>query len=159
MDEKEIVTRLKRGETEYFAEIVNKYKRVVFNHSYSFLRSKEEAEDAAQEIFISVFRNIKKFRGDSSIGTWIYRITVNTCKNKLKQLQRLRKPIMEELPESIDGERESLVDRLEDKEEYRPDNSFSGNAVRANIMKRIGELPELFYRVQRYQYECYQLKV
>jgi hypothetical protein len=41
--EKEIIKKIKQGHTEYFALIVNKYKRVVFNHSYSFLRTKEDA--------------------------------------------------------------------------------------------------------------------
>jgi RNA polymerase sigma-70 factor (ECF subfamily) len=51
---------------------------------YWFLGDYQEANDCAQEIFIKVFKGIKKFRFESSFSTWLYRIAINTCKNKLK---------------------------------------------------------------------------
>ncbi len=61
MDEKELIKKIKKGQVNLFAEIVNKYKRVVYNHAYSFLRTKEDAEDATQEIFVNIYNNIKKY--------------------------------------------------------------------------------------------------
>ena len=121
MDEQEIIEKVKRGESKYFAEIITKYKKVVFGHAYNFLRNKEEAEDAAQEIFVSVYNNLKNFRGDSKLSTWIYRITVNTCKNRLKQLQRARGQMAEDSYEEGAEEKPSLVDGLKEKEEKEPD--------------------------------------
>ena len=140
MDEKEIIEKVKKGETKYFAEIINKYKKVVFGHAYNFLRNKEEAEDASQEIFVSIFNNLKKFRGDAKISTWIYRITVNTCKNRLKQLQRLRGRMTEEIYEPGAEEKPSLVDRIKEKEEKEPDKSFASDEIKNTVYKRIDEL-------------------
>jgi RNA polymerase sigma-70 factor (ECF subfamily) len=140
MDEKEIIEKVKKGETKYFAEIINKYKKVVFGHAYNFLRNKEEAEDASQEIFVSIFNNLKKFRGDAKISTWIYRITVNTCKNRLKQLQRLRGRMTEEIYEPGEEEKPSLVDRIKEKEEKEPDKSFASDEIKNTVYKRIDEL-------------------
>jgi RNA polymerase sigma-70 factor (ECF subfamily) len=140
MDEQEIIEKVKRGESKYFAEIITKYKKVVFGHAYNFLRNKEEAEDAAQEIFVSVYNNLKNFRGDSKLSTWIYRITVNTCKNRLKQLQRARGQMAEDSYEEGAEEKPSLVDGLKEKEEKEPDKSFASEEVRKTVYKRIDEL-------------------
>jgi RNA polymerase sigma-70 factor (ECF subfamily) len=140
MDELEIIEKVKRGESKYFAEIITKYKKVVFGHAYNFLRNKEEAEDAAQEIFVSVYNNLKNFRGDSKLSTWIYRITVNTCKNRLKQLQRARGQMAEESYEEGAEEKPSLVDGLKEKEEKEPDKSYASEEVRKTVYKRIDEL-------------------
>ncbi len=68
-----------------FKEIVDAHKVRVFNTAISFLQNKEDAEDLTQEVFIEVYHSLEKFKGESSISTWIYRITVN------KSLDHLRK--------------------------------------------------------------------
>src|SRR5208283_1842219 len=117
MDEMEIIKKIKKGDANAFREIIQTYKRVVYNHSYSYLRNQQDAEDATQEIFLNVYNNIKSFRGDSKISTWIYRITVNVCKNKLKQLQRQRAPIMDDI---YPGDEEANKQfEIKDKEEKK----------------------------------------
>jgi RNA polymerase sigma-70 factor (ECF subfamily) len=142
MDDLEIIKRIKKGDKESFREIINRYKKVVYNHSRSFLRDDQEAEDAAQEIFINIYNNIKNFRGDSKLSTWIYRITVNTCKNKLKQIKRLKAQISEEAYENEDGELEQRLVNIKDKEEKEPDNLFASESLRSAILKRVDELTE-----------------
>jgi len=68
-----------------FKEIVDTHKIRVFNTAISFLQNKEDAEDLTQEVFIEVYHSLQRFKGESSISTWIYRITVN------KSLDFLRK--------------------------------------------------------------------
>ncbi|MEI7542718.1 MAG: sigma-70 family RNA polymerase sigma factor [bacterium] len=140
MEEAEIVKRIKKGETKYFAEIINKYKKVVFGQAYNFLRNKEEAEDTAQEVFIAIYKSIKKFRGDSKLSTWIYRITINTCKNRLKQLQRLRSHTADEFYEEGEENKTSMVDNIKEKEEKEPDKTYASSQVKKLIYKRIDEL-------------------
>ncbi len=143
MDEKELVKRLKKGQVELFSEIVKKYKSVVYNHAYSFLRTKEDAEDATQEIFVNIYNNIKKFKGESKLGTWIYRITVNLCKNKLKQIKRLKEKITEEIPEWDENEGTNIIEEtVKDKEERKPDNLFIRKEIKNIVFRRMGELPE-----------------
>ncbi|MCJ7540486.1 MAG: sigma-70 family RNA polymerase sigma factor, partial [Desulfobacterales bacterium] len=67
-----------------FDELVLKYKDRLFNLVYWFLGDYQDANDCAQETFIKVFKSIKKFRFESAFSTWLYRIAINTCKNKIK---------------------------------------------------------------------------
>ena len=75
----EIIERIKEGDTSEFRVLVEKYKDVSFSLACSILHDEHEAEDALQEAFIKVYKNLKKFQGKSSFATWLYRIIVNTC--------------------------------------------------------------------------------
>lgn len=67
-----------------FRDLVIQYQDMVFNLCVRLLSKREDAEDCAQEVFLKIFRGLSSFRGESGLKTWIYRITVNTCRNKLK---------------------------------------------------------------------------
>jgi RNA polymerase sigma-70 factor (ECF subfamily) len=142
MDEKELIKKIIKGEKEYFSEIVNKYKSVVYNHSRNFLRNAQEAEDTTQEIFINIFNNLKKFRGDSKLSTWIYRITVNTCKNKLKQIKRLNANIADKIINEDDDESKKMIEDIRENENKDPDNIFTQENLRIVIYKKMKELTE-----------------
>jgi RNA polymerase sigma-70 factor (ECF subfamily) len=60
----------------------------VFRLLFRMLARRDEAEDMAQEVFVQVFKAIDQFRGDAKLGTWIYRVAVNICKNRSKYLSR-----------------------------------------------------------------------
>ncbi len=81
----ELVRRLKAGDERAFEELVEEYRERVHRVAWRILRDDEDAEDAAQETFIKVFKNIGRFEGRSSLYTWIYRITVNIALNKIKR--------------------------------------------------------------------------
>jgi RNA polymerase sigma-70 factor (ECF subfamily) len=68
--------------------MVRAYQADVFNLVCRMLGNREEAEDLAQEVFVTVFKSIEGFRGDSKFSTWLYRIAVNHCKNRYKYLAR-----------------------------------------------------------------------
>lgn len=84
----DLIERCKQGLPGAFDEFVLKYQKKVFNVAYRLLNNYDEANDIAQEVFVRVFRAIKGFRQESSIFTWLYRITVNLSKNRLKVLAR-----------------------------------------------------------------------
>lgn len=140
MDEKELIKKIIKGEKEYFREIINKYKNVVYNHSRNFLRNAHEAEDATQEIFINIFKNLKKFKGESKLSTWIYRITINTCKNKLKQMKRIKANIMEEMPLDNNGESKNVLEDIREDKRKEPDNIFTQKNLRSVIYKNLQTL-------------------
>jgi RNA polymerase sigma-70 factor, ECF subfamily len=78
-----------------FNRLVLKYKDMVFSLCFRLLGDYDEANDCSQEIFIKVFNNLKKFKFESSFTTWLYRISVNTCKNNLSSLSsRMKKKMM-----------------------------------------------------------------
>jgi RNA polymerase sigma-70 factor (ECF subfamily) len=72
------------GNLKAFDEIVKRYSDKVYRLCFYYFRNSHEAEDAAQEVFISVYKGLKNFRGESGLGTWIYRITANQCKSVLR---------------------------------------------------------------------------
>ncbi|MFH0975460.1 MAG: sigma-70 family RNA polymerase sigma factor [Spirochaetota bacterium] len=75
-----------------FNKLVLKYRDSVYNLCYRLLGDYDEANDCAQEIFIKVFSNLKTFKFGSSFSTWLYRISVNTCKNNISSLSsRMKK--------------------------------------------------------------------
>ena len=78
------VRAVQGGDMAAFDQLVIKHKDKLFNMVYWFLGDYQEANDCAQDIFIKVFKGIKKFRFESSFSTWLYRIAINTCKNRLK---------------------------------------------------------------------------
>ena len=85
MSDKELAERIKKGDMVAFDELVNLYAKKIINMSYSLLYDAEEAQDAAQEVFIKIYKNINSFRGESSVSTWIYRITRNVCCDILRK--------------------------------------------------------------------------
>lgn len=84
MQESELIPKLKTGDRKAFRVLVDQYRARVFNTCLGFLHNRADAEDAAQDVFVQVYQSIDSFEGNSSLSTWIYRISVNTC------LQRIR---------------------------------------------------------------------
>lgn len=71
-----------------YESIVEQYSGFVYNVAYRILGNQADAEDASQDAFISAYRNFGKFRGDSSVSTWLYRIAVNSALMKLRKDRR-----------------------------------------------------------------------
>jgi RNA polymerase sigma-70 factor (ECF subfamily) len=79
-----LIRAVQSGDLTAFDKLVLKHKDRLFNMVYWFLGDYNEANDCAQETFIKAFKSIKKFRFESAFSTWLYRIAVNTCKNRIK---------------------------------------------------------------------------
>ena len=79
MTENEFIKELILGKQSAYGQLINDYQQKVFSTCISFVPNKEDAEDIAQEVFVEVFNSISKFKGNSKLSTWIYRITTNKC--------------------------------------------------------------------------------
>ena len=97
--EEKLVERLKRRDEAAFNELVTLYQARVFHLVFRMLGDRAEAEDLAQEVFITVFKSIDGFRGDSKLSTWLYRVASNHCKNRIKYLDRRARNKKKELDE------------------------------------------------------------
>jgi RNA polymerase sigma-70 factor (ECF subfamily) len=73
-----LAQRAATGDVEAFAQLVREHSELVYRVAMRIL-GYNDAQDASQEVWIRVWRNIKQFRGDSAFSTWLYKITVNTC--------------------------------------------------------------------------------
>jgi RNA polymerase sigma-70 factor, ECF subfamily len=91
MTETDLLLQLRSGNKEAFAELVKAYRKKVLNICYRFLLNREDAEDVSQEVFIEVYHSIKRFRGDSKLGTWIYRIAVTRSLDEIKKQKRQKR--------------------------------------------------------------------
>lgn len=101
MTDTELVSRIKKGDMKAFDELMHMYDKRVANIAYSFLSDKEDALDAAQEVFVRVYKNISSFRGDSSVSTWIFRITKNVCNDFLRK----RRAVVQSLDDTEEDEK------------------------------------------------------
>src|SRR5213594_3766503 len=79
-----LVARLRQADPAAFEEVVTLYEAKVYGLARGLTRNDEDAQDAVQDTFLSVFRSVKSFKGDSSLSTWIYRITVNAALMKMR---------------------------------------------------------------------------
>ena len=92
----ELVKAFQQGKKAAFDELVLSHKDRVFNLCYWFVGDSQDANDLAQDVFFKAFKALKNFRFEAAFSTWIYRITVNTCKNRLKSFPyRLKKKFVQ----------------------------------------------------------------
>ena len=76
---------------ENFADIVSARQQMVYNTALGIVQNEEDAEDVTQEVFVKIYEGLNKFRGESSISTWIYRITITTSLDFEKQKSRQKR--------------------------------------------------------------------
>jgi|TARA_B110000967_G_scaffold178887_1_gene194006 RNA polymerase sigma-70 factor (ECF subfamily) len=79
LEEQKFIKLLKEGKQSAFNRLLDDYQQKVFSTCISFVPNKEDAEDIAQEVFLEIFKSISRFKGDSKLSTWIYRIATNKC--------------------------------------------------------------------------------
>ncbi len=84
-DDKVLVARCKEGDRDAFRSLVQKYERRIYGIVVGMIRDREEAWDLTQEVFVKVFRHLGSFEGNSSLYTWMYRITVNLCIDHIRK--------------------------------------------------------------------------
>jgi RNA polymerase sigma-70 factor (ECF subfamily) len=82
-DDGVLVTACLAGKREAFDVIVERHRRSVYQLCYRFVGNHEDASDLAQDVFVRAYRGLQKFRGHSSLATWLYRIGVNVCLNRV----------------------------------------------------------------------------
>lgn len=131
IEEHIVIKRVLNGDIHAFEEIVTSYQDMVFTLAFRILQNREEAEEAAQDVFIKVYKGLRNFNQKSKLSTWIYRITYNTTINRLRSFKRK--------PELIDIEKTS-----ETETNISTDALFEmGKKERVEIIKQsISMLPE-----------------
>jgi RNA polymerase sigma-70 factor (ECF subfamily) len=90
-EDAELIEASLKGSVQGFRGLYEKYSSRIFVFARRFLGDDQHAEDVTQEVFLQVFRKLAGFRGDSKFSTWLFRVTVNSCKNKRRTLERERR--------------------------------------------------------------------
>ena len=108
MEEAELIKKLKEGDENAYRRFMRLHKDRVYGIIYSYSGANRDADDIAQEVFITVFRKIRKFREKSSLSTWLYRITVNKCGDFF----RMGKMKTAELDEAVISAEDNSMDNI-----------------------------------------------
>lgn len=133
MIENDVVVRIKSGDRDAFNILVEEYQAQVVNIAYGMLSNREDAFDAAQEVFIKVYKNIGGFRMDSALSTWIFKITKNVCTDFLRR----RKDVV-----SLDSEEENKPKLELPDTKHTPETEVERTETQRMVREAISQMEE-----------------
>jgi RNA polymerase sigma-70 factor (ECF subfamily) len=138
--ERALVRRLRDRDERAFRELLEGHRDRVYNITYRMLGNRAEAEDVAQEVFITVFKTIDSFREESKFSTWLYRVAVNHCKNRIKYLARRHDRDRDELDETSHSANGAIMNvQLRTPQ---PDRALEGVQMEGILQKAIESLDD-----------------
>jgi RNA polymerase sigma-70 factor (ECF subfamily) len=123
------------------------YQERVFRILLRMLGRRDEAEDMAQEVFVQVFKAVGTFRGESKLSTWVYRIAVNLCKNRVKYLKRRRSEAQDEYEAMAERSPMTSGGGVTSGDVARPDHMVEGMQLERVVQSCIMELEPDFREV------------
>jgi RNA polymerase sigma-70 factor (ECF subfamily) len=129
----ELVAACLAGEREAFDVIVERHRRHVYQLCYRFVANHEDASDLAQDVFIRAYRGLRTFKSQASLGTWLYRIGVNVCLNRVA--------VKAPRPESLDLLIAASDQRVASHEETAADALLRDERA-GQVRAAIGRLPK-----------------
>lgn len=98
-----LVNAAQKGDMAAFEELVSRHRDKIYARAFSMMRHEQEAIDLSQEAWIKAWQKLSQFHGDSSFATWMTRIVINLCLDRLRRLKRVRAESIEELDEDSGG--------------------------------------------------------
>ena len=144
MEEKKLIKKCKTGNRDAFNELVLAYQDQVVNFAYSMLSNREDAYDAAQEIFIRVYKNINTFEEKSQFKTWLFRICSNVCKDTLRKRQ-VRSNVISIDTGNYDDEAMDIVD-----ERHTPEEALEKSETQRRVREALKQIKDDYREVITY---------
>ena len=129
-----IVERALTGDADAFGEIVRRWERRIFALAYGMLGREDDARDATQETFLAAFRNLRGFRGEAKVSSWLHRIAVNQCITRQRRA-RVRSE------SALDEEQEKQADRFVTPVDLSPASVVEGRQETLAVRRAINSLP------------------
>jgi RNA polymerase sigma-70 factor, ECF subfamily len=133
-NDKHIVERALTGDAEAFGEIVQRWERRIFALTYGMLGREEDARDATQETFLAAFRNLRGFRGEAKVSSWLHRIAVNQCITRQR-----RAKVRNEA--ALDDEQEKDAAKFSAPLKYSPALSVESRQTTRAVRLAVNSLP------------------
>ena len=115
--ESELIVQIQGGDKDAYMELVGEYRVRLYRKACSIIRNPEEAEDVLQDALVSAYRALDRFRGESGIYTWLYRIVVNKCRDYLRSRKSKVHESFDDFQPIISDNRISVEKKLELSEE------------------------------------------
>ncbi len=141
LTDEDLIRGFLSGSADCFEELVRKHQNQVFNLAYRVLGNRADAADACQETFVLLLRKLHTFRGESSFSTWLYRVSLNVCRD------RLRKQKKHPVPAPTPEEGPSPEDLLEAGDSFDPEALFDQVETKDRVQSAIAKLPPKFKEV------------
>lgn len=140
-DEKIFIAELldPKTQNEAFRRLVREYQRPLYNHVRNMVMNHDDADDVLQNTFVKIFQNLKNFKGESKLYSWIYRIATNEAINFINTRAKKSGISNEEL-------KDKLVKNLE------ADVDYDGNEIQLKLQKAVATLPEKQQQVFKMKY-------
>ncbi len=137
--EQTLLRKARSGDADAFEEIVRENEKTVYSLALRHLGNPQDAEDAAQEVFLKAYSGLKRFRGDAKLSVWLYRITCNVCTDMLRR----RKETV-----SLSAEKEDGMPALElSDERFDPAAIAERSELREKVGEALTQLPEEARRI------------
>jgi RNA polymerase sigma-70 factor (ECF subfamily) len=133
-NDEHIVERALTGDAEAFGEIVQRWERRIFALTYGMLGREEDARDATQETFLAAFRNLRGFRGEAKVSSWLHRIAVNQCITRQR-----RAKVRNEA--ALDDEQEKDAAKFSAPLKYSPALSVESRQTTRAVRLAVNSLP------------------
>lgn len=146
-NESRFIERLQSRDERAFLELVQLYQVRVYKLVLRMVGRPDEAEDMAQEVFVQVFKAVATFRGDSKLSTWIYRIAVNLCKNRLKYLTRRKNEAQDEYEAAEEKAELGAARGVTTSDLSRPDQLVEGYQLERIVEVAIAEMDPDFREI------------
>jgi RNA polymerase sigma-70 factor (ECF subfamily) len=134
-----LMLRVKQGDWDAFAELVDKYKQPVMNLVFRMLHDAAEAEDLAQVVFLQVYKSANRYEASSKFSTWMFTIARNLCLNEIRR--RSRHPA-DSLDASHPEHDDQPLQQFEDKSTFSPPEGLLQSELEEKIEQALAELPE-----------------
>jgi RNA polymerase sigma-70 factor (ECF subfamily) len=131
-----LIQRCAAGDEIAFAELVGEHQRMVIQLAMNLLADRDEALDLSQEVFLRVFRTIARFRGQSTLRTWIYRIAVNQARNRHRFWRRRHRADQVSLDAHV-----ATHGEFRSGAEAGPDRMFARKELAARLQSALDALP------------------
>ena len=130
-----------QGERSAFDNIFNKYKTIIINLSYRFVKDQGTAEEIAQDVFIKIYEKKVKFDPKSKFSTWLYRVTVNASLDWLRRRKKVAYSLNEEI-RNDEGEKRTHLETLADPNASSPVKNVEQNEMKLIVQREIDRLPD-----------------
>jgi RNA polymerase sigma-70 factor (ECF subfamily) len=141
--ESEMIAAILAGEIQLYHELVRPYERSVYVMALSYMKNEADAEDVAQEAFVRAFRRLSSFRAESKFSTWLFSITINEARTRLRRHALVRMEPIDQLPDEDKGISPAL---LRDWREI-PSEAVERDEVRVLIQRAVEQLPDIYRQV------------
>ena len=142
--EEALLKAFRSGDAAAFDGLIGMYSAKLYKVAYALLGSRQDAEEVVQDTFLRAYRALQAFRGDSSLETWLHRITLNLARNKYQWNHRRGSGLNVSLTAGDSAEGDSGTDNEQDVPDRRmePDLVLEQNEIGTNIMKALNRLPD-----------------